>query len=347
MIKAFNSLKGILAIMIFVHHLDLYRGGGSLAVAVFFVLGGFLSTLGYRDRIFSPDFSYKDYMIGKFIKFYPMHWLLLVSAIPFMSLSMSSVVENLCLFGINASLLQSWIPIKSIYFSGNAVSWYLSDTLALVAVFPFLLRWMLNGSKKSKVMVSISIILAYVVLWVFVPHEYTHRFFYINPIFRLVDYMVGMAAALYYLNVKNMESVMNITENKTILLHILSLVSFVGLLALSELDEYLVLHSVIYMPLVCTLLISIALSGGGCLRMHILQSFGSISFAFFLVHQICIRYLQAILSKFGYDSIYILATLAFIITAFVSYFLTYTFDNKISSWLKRKLLNRQSMTVQS
>lgn len=123
MIKAFNSLKGILALKIFVHHLDLYRGGGSLAVAVFFVLGGFLSTLGYSDRIFSPDFSYKDYMIGKCFKFYPMHWLLLVSAVPFMILSMNSVVEILCLFGINASLMQSWIPIESVYFSGNAVSW--------------------------------------------------------------------------------------------------------------------------------------------------------------------------------------------------------------------------------
>lgn len=347
MIKAFNSLKGILALMIFVHHLGLYRGGGSLAVAIFFVLGGFLSTLGYKDRIFSPDFSYKDYMIGKCIKFYPMHWLLLLFAIPFIILNKNSVVESLCLFGINASLMQSWIPIKSVYFSGNAVSWYLSDTLAFVAVFPFLLRWMLNGSSKSKAVVSISIILAYVLLWVFMPQEYTHRFFYINPIFRLVDYMVGMAAALYYLNIKDKESVKNVTENKTILLHLLSLVSFVGLLALSELDKQLVLHSVIYMPLVCILLISIALSRGGYLQSHILQKFGSISFAFFLVHQMCIRYLQAVLGNLGYDSIYILAPLAFIITTFVSYFLTYTFDKKISSWLKRKILNRQSMTVQS
>lgn len=120
---------------------------------------------------------------------------------------------------------------------------------------------MLNGSSKSKAFVSISIILAYVLLWAFMPQEYTHRFFYINPIFRIVDYMVGMAAALYYLNIKDKESVKNVTENKTILLYLLSIASFVGLLTLSELDKQLVLHSVVYMPLICILLISISLNG--------------------------------------------------------------------------------------
>lgn len=262
MIGAFNSLKGVLALMIFVHHLGLYNGGGSLAVAVFFMLGGFLSTLGYRDRISAPNFSYKNYIWGKAVKFYPMHWLLLLVAAPLMFYGGGYLLKKLCVLGINASLFQSWIPIQSVYFSGNAVSWYLSDTLAFVAVFPFLLRWMLEESVKSKILTAIVISVTYVVLWIILPQEYTHRFFYISPIFRVVDYMVGMAAALYYLEIKDRQVVQEIVQKRLISLHLLSWICFIGLVALSFANELLVLHSVVYMPLSSMLLIIIALTGG-------------------------------------------------------------------------------------
>lgn len=344
MIGAFNSLKGILAIIIFIHHLGLYDGGGSLAVAVFFILGGFLSTLGYRERILSNDFSYKNYIIGKAIKFYPLHWLLLLFAIPLMFHGGGHVLKNLCLLGINASLLQSWIPLSSVYFSGNAVSWYLSDTIAFVVIFPFLLKWMLCGSKISKILVSIGITIIYILFWIFLPQDYTHRFFYINPLFRIVDYMIGMVVALYYMHIKDLNATKVWVRSK--LCHLLALVSFIGLVAISFANKQLVLHSLVYMPLSIILLILIALNGGGILNSSILQKFGAISFAFFLTHQMCIRYLHLILEKIGYDDIYIVAPLAFILTIITSYFLTYKFDKTISLWLKNKILNRQSTTVQ-
>ena len=346
MIGAFNSLKGILAIMIFVHHIGLYRGGGSLAVAIFFTLGGFLSTLGYKDQVSSPDFNYKNYIVGKAIKFYPLHWVLLTIAIPLMFYRTSCLLQNLCVLGINASLLQSWVPIKSVYFSGNAVSWYLSDTLAFVAVFPFLLRWMLNGSKMSKIVVTMSILIIYILFWIFLPQEYIHRFFYISPLFRIVDYALGMAVALLYLQMKDLESVKEYMANHVNLLHLTIWMCFFVLIFFSFTNEYFILHSIIYAPLITIMITLIALSGGGILQMSILQKFGSISFAFFLVHQLCIRYLHIIFNRVGYDEIYIVAPVAFIFTTIASYFLTYKFDKKISIWLKQRLINRQSMTVQ-
>lgn len=263
MISAFNSLKGILALMIFVHHLDLYKGGGSLAVAVFFMLGGFLSTLGYREKIVSSSFNYKNYLIGKAIKFYPLHWLLLLVAVPMMFYGGHYLLNDLCILVINASLLQSWIPIKLVYFSGNAVSWYLSDTIAFVVAFPFILRWMLGGSKTLKIAVAIGVLIIYILFWVFLPQDYTHRLFYISPIFRVIDYMVGMAAALCYLKLKNIQHVKEVVSNHSIQLNILACVCFLGLVAISFTNEQVVLHSVIYMPLVCIMLIITALTGGG------------------------------------------------------------------------------------
>lgn len=347
MIGAFNSLKGILALMIFVHHLHLYDGGGSLAVAVFFMLGGFLSTLGYREKVVSSSFNYKNYLIGKAVKFYPMHWLLLLVAVPLMFYGAHHLLKNLCIFGINASLLQSWIPISSVYFSGNYVSWYLSDTLAFVVVFPFILKWMLSGSKQSKILVATGIAAIYALCWIFLPKDYTHRFFYISPIFRIIDYMVGMAAALFYLEVTDKQRVKDFVSSHVTQLNLFACVCFAALIAISFANEELVLHSVVYMSIGAILLIIIGLTGGeGILRVSILQKFGAISFAFFLVHQMCLRYLHLILGKIGYDEIYIVAPIAFILTTIASYFLTYKFDKTISLWLKNKILNRQSMTVQ-
>ena len=346
MIGAFNSLKGILAIMIFVHHLDLYCGGGSLAVAIFFTLGGFLSTLGYKDKVTSPNFCYKNYLIGKAIKFYPLHWLLLFVAMPLMFYGGEHLLKILCILGINASLFQSWIPIQEIYFSGNAVSWYLSDTIAFVIVFPFILRWILNGSKTSKIALTIGIIFTYIIFWVFLPQDYTHRFFYINPIFRAIDYMVGMATALCYLKLKNNQHVKEVVSNYLIQLNLLACVCFLGLVAISFTNEQVVLHSVVYMPLICIMRIINTLTGGGYLQISILQKFGTISFAFFLVHQMCIRYLHIIFNRIGCDEIYIVAPVSFILTIIASYFLTYRIDKNINTWLKKILINRQSMIVQ-
>lgn len=72
-----------------------------------------------------------------------------------------------------------------------------------------------------------------------------------------------------------------------------------------------------------------------------------ISFAFFLVHQVVLKYLHIILGKLECDEIYIIAPIAFILTLVTSYILTFKFDKKISVWLKKILVNRQSMTVQS
>ena len=58
MIKSLTSLRGLFILFIFFHHcLGLYPGGGSMAVAFFFVLGGYSMTLGYKDKVIKPDIA--------------------------------------------------------------------------------------------------------------------------------------------------------------------------------------------------------------------------------------------------------------------------------------------------
>ena len=60
--NAITSLRGIFIIMIVLHHLGLYSGGGTLGVAFFFMLGGLTLSLGYYERVCRPDFEYSQYI---------------------------------------------------------------------------------------------------------------------------------------------------------------------------------------------------------------------------------------------------------------------------------------------
>ena len=55
-------LRGIFIIMIVLHHLNLYEGGGTLGVAFFFMLGGFALSLGYYDKVCKSEFSFYQYI---------------------------------------------------------------------------------------------------------------------------------------------------------------------------------------------------------------------------------------------------------------------------------------------
>ena len=202
MIRSLTSLRGIFILFIFFHHcLNLYAGGGTMAVTFFFVLGGFSMTLGYKDRVMSPEFDYRQYITRRAIKFYPLHWLTLLAALPFAVVSFDK--WTFPMFTVNTALLHSWIPIKSVYFSFNAVSWYLANTMFFAVMFPFVLRFFLNmTSKGSSIMLSVIIIL-YAILAIILPREWYHAILYISPYVRLTDFILGIFLALGYMKLRN------------------------------------------------------------------------------------------------------------------------------------------------
>ena len=153
MIKSLISLLGIFILFIFLHHAGLYPGGGTLAVAFFFVLSGFSLTLGYKDRVFLSEFSYKQYLTRRCVKFFPLHWITLLADIPLV-LMMSFHWWLIPVFFINAALLQSLVPVKEVYFSFNAVSWFLADILIFALLFPFLLKDICRRTEKQRIAIG-------------------------------------------------------------------------------------------------------------------------------------------------------------------------------------------------
>lgn len=68
-------------------------------------------------------------------------------------------------------------------------------------LFPFLLKGIYSLKTVSKIAFATLIVALYFILLIFVPQEYYHAFLYINPMGRLIDFIIGIFIALIFLKI--------------------------------------------------------------------------------------------------------------------------------------------------
>lgn len=296
MIKELTSLRFILILVIFFHHaLPNYPGGGDMGVACFFVLSGFCYALGYGGKVKAADFDYRGFIKSRLAKFYPLHWITLLIAIP-ISLHLGLGWKNGAVLGINALLLQSWFPLSSVYYSFNGVSWFLSDMVFLVAVFPFLSR--LLDSENKRWMFILPAVSVYCILCIWTPVDQRNAVLYVNPVVRLCDFTVGILSGMCYQRLKDNVSVTEYVQRHNVILKTVSVLSFLILMVMSILiSAQITLIACIFWPAAAIMLISISLNPGGLLSTPLLQRLGQVSFPFYMIHQLVIRYLELLTEK--------------------------------------------------
>lgn len=348
MIKSLTSLRGIFILFIFFHHcMDIYPGGGSMAVAFFFILSGFSMTLGYREKVLKPDFSYRQYITRRCLKFYPLHWICLLLAVPLALMSFRWMI--IPVFFINAGLLQTLIPLKWVYFSFNAVSWYLADTLIFALFFPILVRWIIKATSKGRLYISIVVAILYIALGVIIPPEWYHYVLYICPFVRLTDFVFGIFLALGYFELRERGISF---WNKSMFCQIIICFLIVFLVVESCLlsDNARMFAPVYWLPVALVILIASFsnTNGGGyvLLENKMLCRLGELSFTIFLTHQLIIRYSSILFEKvFSIDNKIIFALFTLTLTIFVSVVFERFILNPITQWLTKKI--QPSMTVRS
>ncbi len=349
MIKSLTSLRGIFILFIFFHHcLGLYPGGGTMAVSFFFILGGFSMTLGYRDRLQMPDFSYKNFIIRRAVKFYPLHWLCLIASLP---LALRHIdFKSIGLLGINAALLQSWIPLKSVYFSYNAVSWYLADTMFFALLFPALCRMIMRAGKYGKIMIAVVVVMIYSAVALLLPVGMRHAVLYISPLMRLGDFIFGIYIALAFIGLKGGSDQKR--GDGIVVMQLFPLL-LIALLVVESclLSDVVRLFAPLYWPLIGALLLTSSFLGasrGGqsWLDNKYLLCLGNMSFIIYMTHQLVLRYTSAVFVNtlhFECDIVYIITTL--LLTFAVSVCVDRYILKPVTQWLTKKI--RQSTTVRS
>ncbi len=184
MIATLQSLRFVFVMLIFLSHFA-YRdiqaldAGGDCGVAFFFLLSGFVLSMGYGRQIADGTFCYGRFLKRRFLKLYPLHLLCLLF---FLIMSKQHLDGTVLL---NVLLLQAWVPDPDYYFSCNSVSWFLSCLFFCYILFPF-------AYKRVSVRWLLGVLVAYLFVYLWVPYEKVNAILYVHPLVRFVDFYLGM-----------------------------------------------------------------------------------------------------------------------------------------------------------
>lgn len=284
MIKEFVPLRFILALMIVFHHIAGFSGGGAPAVSFFFVLSGFCMMIGYKEKVVNDSFDYFEFEKRRLLKLYPLH-LITLSAVCLLNFSFDKV------FIANFFLIQSWIPDTNYYFSYNGVAWYLSSAVFSYLMFPLFVMFLDRLNKKNKVAFLIVILTMYCTIVYCTPTSYRHSLLYINPVSRLIDFVIGIYLAYMYNYIINNCRHMTWCKKHSLLLDILFVLFsfvlfFIGVFVNSNWRSVQIIY---WLPIcICVLYISITTNTNNFIskffRNEIIQIISRCSFSLMMWH---------------------------------------------------------------
>ncbi|HEY9177424.1 MAG TPA: acyltransferase [Flavipsychrobacter sp.] len=307
MIKPLTSLRFIFAMMVFLSHLwflqddspfykQLYDDifyEGYIGVSFFFILSGFVLGYSYHDKILGGQIKFGQFWLARLARIYPLHLLTLLIAIPLSFKGDSTEWINRLV--LNIFLIQSFVPSDSIYFYFNSVSWSISDEWFFYLMFPFLVFLMLRRKYLKFLPILILLIPLSLLL---VKESYHEKYFYINPLLRLGDFIIGKLLYRVYRKRKDIEilnnrKVANLAEIGSILL--LAVFFYYH----NHIPQGFRYSCYYWLPMI-VLIYTFAYAKGfisNMLSNGTMVFLGEISFGFYMVHMLVLRYYQYVPQK--------------------------------------------------
>lgn len=317
-IRSLQTLRFLAITLVFLSHCSfivgptggaLFSSAGAFGVSVFICLSGFLTFIARSGKGAAPAPIFGLRRVGKKIwKFYPLHVVTFLAALPLATFALSgglvSRAEALVAV-INLCLLQSWVPDSAVYFSFNAVSWFLSTYVLMIIATPFLMRLIAclkRGRKEAHRSVFVGAIAALAIIEFFLAAvsdgwSHAHWLLYIFPPVRLLDFGAGMLLGSLYCESDRFNSR---TARKTFLggglSAMLAVAACVAYKAQVGAAAPACFYSAIWLVptlLIIGLFVVADRSGLSCLLGFTpLVALGNISMEFFLVHQLVLRYVS-------------------------------------------------------
>ncbi|CAH1194839.1 hypothetical protein PAECIP111891_00529 [Paenibacillus allorhizoplanae] len=303
MLKPLTSFRFFAALMVFMWHIGFLEKFqlGPVGVSFFFVLSGFILAANYHSKIEKLNTgNIKRFYIARLAKIYPVHVLTFFLATPLVLIGFHP--KNLYLIklgvisAINLFLLQSYIPGYTLDF--NLVSWSLSAELLFYLLCPFII-WIFMKMKIKSTPKAVSLLtlvwLVAVYATIFSPISDIHLswwFYNVFPFFRVLDFISGILLGLTYVYQTKRSTLKSSTFS---VIEISALILLVVWIFLSPNITQTLRYSVYYIPVWCLLIYTFAFQRGVFSKAFSnsrLVYLGEISFSFYMVHDLVIRYLD-------------------------------------------------------
>lgn len=311
---------------------------------LFFILSGFVMALGYSIKANSSSFKFSKYIIHRLIRIYPLHILCLCY---FILLSLRNVDCSFIVRLIpNILLLQSWSLNPDIYFSGNAVSWCLSDLMFFYCLFPILAHY-IERYKKISFYIFLLTICVYLSVISIIPDNFRLGIIYINPVMRTLDFSLGIFLFHFYEYICKHQSYISLPA--IFIMQVSSIVVTVILIIYySLIPEAYALASYWWLPLVI-LIASFSIANNESIenqRLNIFKKilsqklfvlFGNASYSFYLIHTMGITTISLIFEKLNINlSPYFQLSITLAIIMVISIFIYQGLEKPISNYLLSK-----------
>ncbi len=307
MIKPLTSLRFLFAFMVFLLHIcnsffglmfnkserwlsDNIFKEGYIGVGFFFMLSGFILMHTYKERYLNGTLSKKQFWLMRLIRIYPLHLLTLFISIPLVQILLNYNMKGIEYpFLLNFYLLHSYIlPNNPNWFwSFNTVSWSVSVEAFFYFSFPFIIAF-LNANRKFFFVLLALGCFAVPLLMFFFGHRIRIEWFYINPLIRIVDFLIGVFLYEVYLKLKSDRRL-----TITVYSELLSVGIFVLFFLMHTSVEPVYRFSCYYWIPIALIILTFAFQGGYISKLLSNKYFvylGNISFGFYMFHALIIEY---------------------------------------------------------
>lgn len=307
LIDSLTSLRFFAALGVFLHHLGVlnnssvpvvktlggYFFNGYTGVTFFYILSGFIINYSFCKHRLSGKFDYKDFLAFRISRLFPVHILSLVIFIfAFTSIGdlnwgkIPSLISNVL-------LIQSFIPFQDYYFAYNPVSWSISCELFFYFAFCLLVRL-----KTSKLLLILLIVIGLnVYTLIFPPASISlHWLFYINPFFRVSDFIIGIVFCRMYLSTDYTPG-----KRASSIMEVIAIMSFfiTAFIATNYIQNMNVKYDVLFIPCMLMLVAAFSFNNGivsKWLSNKYLILLGESSFSFYMIHFIIVNKFYEIMS---------------------------------------------------